>query len=120
MGSNPEREELINKTIALDANKIQQMITQCQLLIEKTSSLPNPRLTSNTIVTALLWLCWIRAKHQGSDAGEKPTNAESSIIVVADVRDRAEPRLPYTYMGNALLPVETLTRIQEVLRIDEC
>jgi hypothetical protein len=84
-------------------------------LIERNSTSPKPGLTSNSFATALLWLCWVRAKYHGSDAGEMQTNTESRIITAVEVRDRIEPRLPSTYMGNALMAVETSTRIQELL-----
>jgi hypothetical protein len=115
IGSSPEAEELISKTFAIDARKVERIKAQCQLAIENSSTSPKPCLTSNTVACALLWLCWIRARYHGLDAGEMPTNTESRILTIVELRDRIEPCLPRTYMGNAILPVETWTRIQELL-----
>lgn len=61
--SSLECEEPISKIFNLDASKIERIRTERQLTIEKHSNIPKPHLTSNTVVTAILWLCWIRAKH---------------------------------------------------------
>ncbi|CEJ62054.1 hypothetical protein PMG11_10567 [Penicillium brasilianum] len=112
--SNPEYEEPISKIFTLDAGKIERIKTECQLMVEKDTNMPNLRLTSNTIVTAILWMCWIRAKHHSSDSTEKPNDAESTILTTADVRGRIEPRLPTSYIGNALLAAKTSARIQDI------
>jgi hypothetical protein len=114
LDSSSDVEEPISKTIAIDASKVEQIKAQCQLLVEKNATSAKPSLTSNAIATALLWFCWIRAKYHGSDAGEKPTNTDSRILTVVELRDRTEPRLPSTYIGNALLGVETSARVQEI------
>lgn len=115
LGSSPDAEEPISKTLTIDANKVERIKAQCQLVMENSSMSPNPRLTGNSVASALLWLCWIRAKYYGSDTVEMPTNTESRILTVVELRDKIEPCLPSTYLGNALLTVETSTRIQDIL-----
>jgi hypothetical protein len=110
--SSPEYEEPISKIFTLDAGKIERIEAECQLMIEKVSTMPNPLLTSNTIVTAILWMCWISAKHHGLDSTETPNDAESTILETVDIRGMIEPHLPTSYLGNAVLTAKTSARIQ--------
>ncbi|KAJ5355414.1 Transferase [Penicillium cataractarum] len=114
LSSSPECDEPTSKIFKLDASKIERIKTECQLMVEKHPNMPNPQLTSNTVVTAILWLCWIRAKHHGLDSTETPNNAESSILTAADIRGKIEPCLPSSYLGNAIMTVETSARIQDL------
>ncbi|KAL4862417.1 transferase family-domain-containing protein [Aspergillus spectabilis] len=89
---------------------IKQLKRQCNALLRqqrlddrqsKTASAQPSFVSSNDILTALLWICINQARSQ-SKITPCSTTAASQVSIPINVRNRFCPPLPSTYLGNAV------------------
>ncbi|PWY66419.1 hypothetical protein BO70DRAFT_270571, partial [Aspergillus heteromorphus CBS 117.55] len=66
------------------------------------SSNAHAPLTSDDVVTTLIWLCATRARHKASESVSSAGLQTSSLMRYVECRRALQPPLPLTYMGNAI------------------
>jgi hypothetical protein len=76
-------------------------------------------LSSNDVVSALLWLCITRARFFTSQTTQERTEDKSEKVSVfgmaVNVRHRLSPALPASYMGNGALNLKLVRALQDII-----
>ncbi|KAK4867940.1 hypothetical protein LT330_007599 [Penicillium expansum] len=97
---------LTSRKFVLDAEKIAKLRTECATILKNQSNPHASKISSNTTLAAVIWLCTIRANIK-----TKPTPAptKSCALLVTEARSKLRPKLPLSYIGNAVIlqPVYT-------------
>jgi fumigaclavine B O-acetyltransferase len=107
-------ESPISRVLVLDPEKIERLREACNSQMQRRS---DTRLSSNTIISSLIWLCYIRSRYGSPSTGSKldgeTTPEKSCFAMPIDVRKTLQ--LPSSYMGNALVGSEAFASIDAVL-----
>lgn len=96
-------EPFLSRKFVLDAEKIKYLQKECAIILRKQFEVQDTRISGNVIVTAVLWLCFIRAQFGQSSANDESVVANSSALVMSEARSKLQPPLPMSYMGNTLV-----------------
>ncbi|CAI7626886.1 unnamed protein product, partial [Penicillium bialowiezense] len=96
---NKKPDNPVSRRLVLDGEKIQQVRKLCSEQAQPTSQ--GAPLSGNTIVTAILWICWIRVRFGTHDKDSHPP-VMSSAGMASNIRPKMHPKLPDTYLGNAI------------------
>jgi hypothetical protein len=108
-------ERPISRNLVLDATKIETLKTACTNLLRRRSLGPVARLSSNTIASAVVWLCLIRARYGYNAMQGEEMPLKSCMLVAVNARPKLEKILSASYMGNGLITVESYTPIQQII-----
>jgi hypothetical protein len=95
-------QEPISRKFVLSPDRISQLKILCGSHPPRDMNSDNT-LSRNDLVLALIWLCVIRARTLLASPGER--TVRSSLSTAIDVRAALRPRLPSTYMGNAVMTI---------------
>ncbi|KAJ5116959.1 hypothetical protein N7456_001307 [Penicillium angulare] len=108
-------ESPISRSIPLNAMKIEKLKIACTELLLKDKG-PESRifLSRNAIVSAVVWLSFIRARHQFLMKNDEPSSTESGLLLASDIRNKLQPNLPRSYMGNAVAVSEAYASIKSI------
>ncbi|KAJ5352410.1 hypothetical protein N7452_001384 [Penicillium brevicompactum] len=87
------------RKLVFNGEKIKQLRKMCAE--QALSSDQGVSMSGNTIVTAVLWICWIRARFGPHALGPQAPDTTSAALL-SNIRSQMSPNLPTTYMGNAL------------------
>ncbi|KAE8165124.1 transferase family-domain-containing protein [Aspergillus tamarii] len=109
-------EGLVSRRLTLQPASIEYLKGACNTILHDRSQ--KQCLTSNDIISALLWLAIIRARYESSSYGasmqdNQPT--QSSLILITEIRRTLTPPLPNSYMGNGIIQSATTSPVQPVL-----
>jgi len=114
---NTSPESPITRIFTLDAARVQSLQNACNTMLRCRSDTQNVYLSKNHIITSLMWLCSIRSRYASQSIkshSEKDTIPEKSYITtIVDVRKVLQ--LPLSYMGNAVLCVQTFAGTDAIL-----
>ncbi|RAH69843.1 uncharacterized protein BO66DRAFT_438916 [Aspergillus aculeatinus CBS 121060] len=114
---------LISRRLTLSAARIAYLKTMCNALVRghmennRVSSEPRPILSSNDIISAILWLAIMRARYRPCSETLKGQgdSAQSSLILITEIRRALTPPLPKSYIGNGIVQTATLSPIRSAL-----
>jgi hypothetical protein len=96
-------EAFLSRKFVLDAERIKYLQKECAIILQNQSDITDPRISGNVIVTAVLWLCTIRARFGQLTTNDELIGASSSALMFTEIRSTLQPPLPMSYMGNALV-----------------
>ncbi|KAI9927229.1 hypothetical protein ASPWEDRAFT_73335 [Aspergillus wentii DTO 134E9] len=100
--------ENATQRLVFPAERIERIRMACILLYsEQTASDPSSspiKLSSNDIVTVLIWLCAAQAEHP------VPHQPSPSLVFLVNIRPVLQPPLPMTYIGNGVIAGETTSK----------
>jgi fumigaclavine B O-acetyltransferase len=92
----------ISRNFTLSAEKIRKLKETCNsIILGGAEDKAYPTLSSNDIVTALIWICVMRARQANSML--VPGKLTSSLNLGVSVRTILQPGIPRSYIGNAVL-----------------
>ncbi|CAI7610167.1 unnamed protein product [Penicillium glandicola] len=98
-----------SRKLMLDADKIAKLRTACAIALKDQSIPQASKISSNTILTAVIWLCTIRAIIKND-----PTRTNSRAMLVSEARSKLRPKLPLSYIGNAVILHEVYTPLAAI------
>ncbi|CAI7638943.1 unnamed protein product [Penicillium palitans] len=101
-----------SRKFVLDADKIAKLRTECATILNNQSNPHASKISSNTILTALIWLCTIRAIIKTEPT---PTPTKSCAVLVAEARSKLRPKLPLSYIGNAVIFHDVYTPLAAIV-----
>ncbi|KAE8139062.1 transferase family-domain-containing protein [Aspergillus pseudotamarii] len=112
-------EGLVSRRLILQPASIEYLKGVCNAILHDQSQ--GQYLTSNDMISALLWLAIIRARYESSSHGasvqdNQPT--QSSLILITEIRRTLKPPLPFSYMGNGIIQSATTSPVQPALGSD--
>ncbi|KAI9927274.1 hypothetical protein ASPWEDRAFT_165836 [Aspergillus wentii DTO 134E9] len=92
----------VSEKLYFSSSKVKELKNRFNSLLSRDPT--KAKLSSNDVVTALIWLCACRARLQALPAEQRQQAASngSVIMTVADVRSMMSPPLPDTYIANAI------------------
>lgn len=97
------RNDQASRNYTLCPKRVECLKAMCNALASSSNRSSDPPLTSDDIVTALLWICCGRAHCQGSKSGVSSELQSWSLTRYVNVRKILLPSLPSNYLGNAIL-----------------
>lgn len=106
-------EETTSVRFRFNFEKVTQLRRSCVNVLQARHQ-TDAKVSTNTILTAIVWLCFIRARF-GTPTARHSIPAQSCVTVWSDARSKLEPQLPASYLGNALLTTEAYTPIEPVI-----
>ncbi|OJK01970.1 hypothetical protein ASPACDRAFT_1879460 [Aspergillus aculeatus ATCC 16872] len=112
---------LISRRLTLSPARIAYLKTMCNALVRgrmennRVSSEPRPLLSSNDIISAILWLAIMRARYRPYSETLKGDSAQSSLILITEIRRALTPPLPKFYVGNGIVQTATSSPIRSAL-----
>lgn len=109
---NERAQDPVSRKLILDGGKVQRLRNACS--VEGHPKDQGTLLSGNTIVTAILWICLIRARFGSQAEGSQPP-AVSSAAMISDLRSKLRPKLPMSYLGNAIGSAWTSIPVEQVL-----
>ncbi|KAJ5984986.1 hypothetical protein N7522_012182 [Penicillium canescens] len=98
----------VSARLVLDAEKVAKLRHSCSATLRINFS-------SNTIVMAVLWFCFIRARFGLRSTQEEQSVDESCLVVVSDTRSKLQPNIPMSYIGNVVVTTEAYIRIEPII-----
>jgi hypothetical protein len=104
-----------SRKLVLDAGKIAKLKKLCSALLQRQSDTQPVRISSNTVVTAVIWLCFIRARFGQLATTEEPIPANSCALLACESRSIIQPKIPAAYMGNAIIVKEAYTPLGPIM-----
>ncbi|KAE8420831.1 transferase family-domain-containing protein [Aspergillus pseudocaelatus] len=112
-------EGLVSRRLIVQPASVEYLKGVCNAILHDRS--PEQYLTSNDMISALLWLAIIRARYESPSYGasvqdNQPT--ESSLILITEIRRSLTPPLPISYMGNGIIQSATTSPVQPALDFD--
>ncbi|OJZ80354.1 hypothetical protein ASPFODRAFT_460806 [Aspergillus luchuensis CBS 106.47] len=107
---------LISRRLTLASTRIEYLKKACNALV-RSHIKDDLLLSTNDVISALLWLSIIRARYESNFEGPERRGhpAQSSLILIADIRRTLSPPLPISYIGNGIIQSETSSLIRPVL-----
>jgi hypothetical protein len=103
-----DSQDPVSARLVLDAEKVAKLRNSCSAKLRI-------KLSSNTIVMAVLWFCFIRARFGPRTTQEERSVDESCLVVVSDTRSKLEPNIPMSYIGNVVVTTEAYIRIEPII-----
>ncbi|KAJ5261071.1 transferase family-domain-containing protein [Penicillium angulare] len=100
-------ESPLTRIISFNAMKIEKLKIACtELLLKNKDQESRLHFSRNAIASAVIWLSFIRARHQFLMKNDEPSSTESGVLLACDIRNKLQPNLPLSYMGNAVAVTE--------------
>ncbi|KAI2789300.1 hypothetical protein POX_e07330 [Penicillium oxalicum] len=93
---------LVSERITLQSQKIQYLRRWCSTSYTANTHAKQPSedLTSNDVISGLLWQCITAAQWQKMATCD---HSESSLVLISDVRHKLRPGVPASYLGNCIV-----------------
>ncbi|OQD62953.1 hypothetical protein PENPOL_c010G06330 [Penicillium polonicum] len=101
-----------SRKFVLDADKIAKLRTECATILKNQSNPHASKISSNNIVAAVIWLCTIRAIIKTEPT---PTPTKSCAMLVTEARSKLRPKLPLSYIGNAVILHDVYTPLTAII-----
>ncbi|KAF9890378.1 hypothetical protein FE257_006046 [Aspergillus nanangensis] len=116
-------EGLISRRLRLRPATIESLKKSCDAFVRRRRCYrspwkpqPPPLLSSNDIITALLWLTIVRARYGHQHPEPKDSDpALSALILLTEIRRTVVPPVPLSYVGNGVVPPITTTPREPIL-----
>ncbi|PYH81196.1 putative acetyltransferase [Aspergillus uvarum CBS 121591] len=116
-------ENLISRRLTLKPARIEYLKVACNALgqgrmeNDPVFSQPQALLSSNDIISAVLWLVIMRARYRPCSGTLKgpDDSAQSSLILIIEIRRSLTPPLPMSYIGNGIVQTATSSPIRAAL-----
>lgn len=102
----------VSKKLVLNGERIKLLRKTCAEQAQPSDQ--GTSVSGNTIVTAILWICLIRAQF-GPHATAPPPPELSSAAMVSNLRSKIRPALPMTYLGNTVGHAWSSFSVEQVL-----
>ncbi|KAJ5589237.1 hypothetical protein N7537_011915 [Penicillium hordei] len=102
----------VSRKFVLDTDKIAKLRTECATILKNQSNPHASKISSNTILTAVIWLCTIRAIIKTEP---RPMPTKSCAVLVTEARSKLRPKLPLSYIGNAVILHDVYTPLEAVI-----
>ncbi|KAJ5362388.1 Transferase [Penicillium brevicompactum] len=109
---NQNAHNAVSRKLLLNAEKIKLLRKSCAEQAQPSDQ--GAPVSGNTIVTAILWICLIRAQFGPDAAGPSPPDL-SSVAMVSNFRSKIRPNLPMTYLGNTVGLAWSSFSVEQVL-----
>ncbi|KAB8224228.1 transferase family-domain-containing protein [Aspergillus novoparasiticus] len=112
-------EGLVSRRLLLQPAHMECLKAVCNAILRDRSQ--EEYLTSNDMISALLWLAIIRARYGPCpyrDGGQETRPIQSSFILITEVRRTLTPPLPISYIGNGIIQSVTTSPVQPALISD--
>lgn len=107
----------ITRLFVMDAEKILYLKTACNSILQGQVETLNTPVSSNTVVSSLIWLCFIRSqsdKWSTQDSlDNEPRPDKSCLLLVQNARQKLQ--IPRFYLGNTSITTEAYASIDTVL-----
>ncbi|KAF4770713.1 hypothetical protein N7455_007128 [Penicillium solitum] len=101
-----------SRNFVLNADKIAKLKTECATILKNKSNPHASKISSNTIFTAVIWLCTIRAIIKTEPT---PTPTKSCAALVTEAWSKLRPKLPPSYIGNAVILHDVYTPLAAII-----
>lgn len=101
-----------SRKFVVNADKVAKLKTECATILKNQSNHYASKISSNVILTAVIWLCTIRAIIK---AEPTPMPTKSCAMLVAGARSKLRPELPPSYLGNAVILHEAYTPLAAII-----
>ncbi|KAE8313395.1 transferase family-domain-containing protein, partial [Aspergillus transmontanensis] len=112
-------EGLVSRRLVLQPAHMECLKAVCNAILRDRSQ--EQCLTSNDMISALLWLAIIRARYGPSPyggGGQETRPIQSSLILITEVRRTLTPPLPISYIGNGIIQSVATSPVQPALISD--
>ncbi|BAE61195.1 unnamed protein product [Aspergillus oryzae] len=112
-------EGLVSRRLVLQPAHMECLKDVCNSILRDQSQ--EEYLTSNDMISALLWLAIIRARYGPSPdggGGQETRPVQSSLILITEVRRTLTPPLPISYVGNGIVQSVATSPVQRALISD--
>ncbi|KUM64120.1 hypothetical protein ACN42_g2999 [Penicillium freii] len=103
-----------SRKFVLGADKIAKLRTECAAILNNQSNPHASKISSNTILAAVIWLCTIRAIIK-TEPTPTPTPTKSCAVLVTEARSKLRPKLPLSYIGNAVILHDVYTPLAAII-----